>query len=117
MNKINLKNIKMFNKYNYYLYSNNKIYFLFSNNSLKNSNKKINKLIKNKKINNCFLIIASFNKVSKKVYNLNKKSKLKTIGGPLYIRLTKYRILLKNKIKFVKKIQIKFVFKKYITKI
>jgi len=95
--------VKLFNKYNYYYVSStNKIYFLFSNNSLTNIKKKLVKLLKKKKKNKGKIIITSLNIVSKKQYLLNKKSKIKLIGGPIYVRVKKYEIKHKNKKMYLK---------------
>lgn len=95
--------VKLFNKYNYYyISSTNKIYFLFSNNSLTNIKKKLVKLLKKKKKNKGKIIITSLNIVSKKQYLLNKKSKIKLIGGPIYVRVKKYEIKNKNKKMYLK---------------
>ena len=89
--------VKLFNRYNfYYISRNNKIYFLYSSNSLINSKKRILKVIKQKNKKSGKIVITGLNLVYKKKYMLNKKSKMKIIGGPLYIRIQEYNIKLKN---------------------
>lgn len=117
--------VKLFNRYNfYYISKNNKIHFLYSSNSLINSKKRILKTLKQKKKKSGKIVITSLNLVSKKKYMLNKKSKIKIIGGPVYIRIQEYNIKLtkmkkiylkkgnSNKVYFPKK----YIIKKYNSK-
>ena len=110
MTKIDLEFMNLVNKYNYYYYDFNKVHLLFSNNNVNNIKNKIKKIIKKKNITNGEIIITKLSKVSKKLYNENKNSKLKLIGGPIYIKLQKYTINnsflkkdLNNKVYFPKK--------------
>ena len=83
--------VKLFNRYNFFYISNKgKIYFLFSNNNITNIKKKLSNILKKKKKKNGYIIITSLNIVSKKLYLQNKKSKIKVLGGPIYIKLLKY---------------------------
>ena len=111
--------VKLFNKYNYfYISEKGKIYFLFSNNNLSNIKKKLVNILRKKNKKNGFVIITSLNIVSKKQYLQNKKSKIKLLGGPIYLKLLKYEIvLLKKKYILKRKDKNKVYFpKKYISK-
>ena len=112
--------VKLFNRYNFYFVSrNNKIYFLYSSNSLINSKKRLLKTLKQKNKKSGRIIITSLNIVSKKTYLLNKKSKVKIIGGPIYIKIQEYNLkLTKSKKVYLKKGKSNKVYfpKKYITK-
>ena len=88
-----LKDVKL---YYYFIYSKNnrKIRYLFSSNKKTDIKKKI------KFSNNKILIKVSLKRLSKKKYNLNKKSPIKTIGGPLYCQIKEYKITnINNKIR------------------
>lgn len=115
---INLKFVKLFNKYNFYYYNDKKLFFLYSSKDLKDSNNKLKKFIKKKKISKGYFIISSLNITSKKLYQSNKKSELKLIGGPIYVKVQKIKITkINNKVKLVKKNKNKVYFsKKYIYK-
>tara|TARA_Y100000389_G_C17033485_1_gene304577 strand:+ start:65 stop:529 length:465 start_codon:yes stop_codon:yes gene_type:complete len=90
--------VKLINKYNYYYVNDKrKIYFLFSNNSLTNIKKKLVKMLAKKRKHTGSIIISSLNILSKKKYQQNKNSKIKLFGGPLYVKLLKYKINFKNK--------------------
>lgn len=90
--------VKLFNKYNYfYVNEKGKIYFLFTNNSLLNIKKKLVNILRKKNKNKGFIIITSLNIVSKKQYLQNKKSKIKLLGGPIYLKLLKYEIIFSKK--------------------
>ena len=80
-----LKDVKL---YYYFIYSkdNKIIKYLFSSNKKTDVKKKI------KLSNNKILIQVSLKRVSRKKYNLNKKSPIKTIGGPLYCQIKEYKI-------------------------
>lgn len=80
-----LKDVKL---YYYFIYSkdNKIIKYLFSSNKKTDVKKKI------KSSNNKILIQVSLKRVSRKKYNLNKKSPIKTIGGPLYCQIKEYKI-------------------------
>ena len=112
--------VKLFNRYNfYYVSKNNKIYFLYSSNSLINSKKRLLKTLKQKNKKSGRIIITSLNIVSKKMYLLNKKSKIKIIGGPIYIKIQEYNLkLTKSKKVYFKKGKSNKVYfpKKYISK-
>lgn len=115
---INLKFVKLFNKYNLYYYDNKKLFFLYSSKDLKDSNIKLKKFIKKKNVSKGHFIISSLNITSKKLYQSNKKSELKLIGGPIYVKVQKIKISsIKNKVKLVKKNKNKVYFsKKYVLK-
>lgn len=88
-----LKDVKI---YYYFIYSKNnkKVKYLFSSNKRTDIKKKI------KFSDNKILIQVSLKRVSKKKYNLNKKSPIKTIGGPLYCQIKEYEISnINNKIR------------------
>ena len=116
------------NKYNFYLYNTKtqRISFLTSNNdsNKKNIAKKI--ILKNKynKYNQNYIVVrVKITIVSKKLYELEKKSPLKSLGGPIYGYISEYNIIfsrngkkailkkrapkLKNKVYFPKKYLIK----------
>ena len=103
------------NKYHYYIFNktNKKLKLLTSLNNTKEIYKKLNKI---KNINNKILVRVKLQIISKKQYNLNKKSTLKLIGGPLYGSVKEYQIQLINRKIVLKSIKSKVKNKVYFSK-
>ncbi len=107
--KLNLKEIKnLLNKYYFFLYNPIKKQIKVIKSS--NENKKtLKKIIKKLKKNN-IIIRVKISLISNKELNREKKSLLKTIGGPIYGTITEYKLENKKLIKIPKKIKNKVYF-------
>ena len=84
---------KGINKYIFYLYNikTKKIIFLTSNND-SNKNNILNKIQLKKNYNDYILVRVKLSVVSKRLYNLEKKSPFKVLGGPIYGYISEYNI-------------------------
>lgn len=107
--RLNLKEIKnSLNKYYFFLYNitTKKIKLIESSDENKKTLKKIIKKLKN----NYIIVRVKISLITKKELEKEKKSMLKTIGGPLYGIVTEYKLDNKKLIKLPKKIKNKVYF-------
>ena len=98
---MNIKDIiNNIGKYHYFIVINKKIASLSSGNDSTKTKKECINIIKSKLsfLKNKFIVKLTLNKVSKKTLEADMKSKLKSIGGPILIKIRVYQINNKGKL-------------------
>ena len=81
-------------KYHYLFVINTKVATLSNGNDSTKTKKECINIIKSKLsvLKNKFIVKLTLNKISKKTLEGNKKSKLKSVGGPILIKIRVYQI-------------------------